>query len=217
MKNKPKRTRNSNPPKVCTLEGCDSTHYAKGYCRKHWTLFNRNGIPVYKKTIIEICSVNGCKEEITGISRFGMCKFHVARKHDGIDINRPKGNSGELNHMWKGGVAQYPNHYEMKKNRKIVLEEANFICKYCGGKADRIHHIDLSKDNHCIENLAPSCSKCNSSMRPHKNSTSKYLRLYGAGTQDIATWLDRSAGYVSLLHKKGKLSRKINEFFTLTY
>jgi len=202
--------------KKCSYRGCENQHYAKGYCHKHYELNRRNGRP-YKKGISKKkskCSVNNCRK-IAIIN--GFCKLHYDRTRNGKDINRPKGNSGELNHMWKGGVADYPNHHELKKNRLIVLEKANFICQYCGRKADRVHHRDLSRDNHSIKNLTPSCARCNSNMRRSKTNTSKYVKIYGARAQDIATWLDYSPGNVSRLHKEGKLANKINAFFTLPY
>ena len=215
MKNKTKRTRNNNPPETCTIDGCALKYYAKGYCHPHYELNRRNGAPVLKHTILTKCPVDGCGKTIP-ITR-KMCKFHTIRKYNGTELDRPKGNYGELNHRWNGGVAEYPNHYLMKKNRKIVLKEANYICRYCSKKADRVHHVDLSKDNHSIENLAPSCAKCNSNMRRSKNNTSKYIKEYGARAQDIATWLDYSTGNISRLHKDGKLESKISDFFTLTY
>jgi len=55
---------------------------------------------------------------------------------------------------------EYPNHYTLKKNRLIVLDEANKKCAKCGGKATIAHHKDLSKSNHNLDNLEPLCNKC---------------------------------------------------------
>ena len=63
-----------------------------------------------------------------------------------------------------GKVFQYENHYEMKKNRLKVLEEADRVCQHCGGTATVVHHIDNSTSNHSPENLMPLCQKCHSRL-----------------------------------------------------
>ncbi len=75
------------------------------------------------------------------------------------------------------GKSEYPNHHLMKKLRKEVLEEANYICGKCGDEADRIHHRDFDKSNQTKENYMPCCHRCN--MRFHPNRTSKYKKTYG--------------------------------------
>jgi len=70
------------------------------------------------------------------------------------------GPKGKNNINWKGGVAEYPDHYEMKKLRLEVLEEANYTCGICGGKATEIHHIDKTKTNHVKENFLAVCRRC---------------------------------------------------------
>jgi len=71
---------------------------------------------------------------------------------------------GAKNPMWKGGIAEYPNHGELKKNRLVVLNKANHICQVCRGIATEVHHIDKTKTNHKKENLLPVCHKCNCSF-----------------------------------------------------
>lgn len=73
---------------------------------------------------------------------------------------------------------EYPNHYQMKKNRLKVLRDANYICQKCGGKAIEIHHLDKTKTNHSKENLMAVCHKCNMSFHRDKiGRPSKYHRL----------------------------------------
>lgn len=44
-----KRTRNNKPPAICTVEGCNGAHVAKGWCRKHYLRNYHHGNP--KKTL----------------------------------------------------------------------------------------------------------------------------------------------------------------------
>ncbi len=94
---------------------------------------------------------------------------------------------GEKNPNWKGGIAEYENHCEMKKVRLLKLKEAGGKCEVCSEVAAKVHHIDGSKTNHNMENLAVLCNKCHGIMhtgRPFK--TSKYIREYGMTIQEIA-------------------------------
>jgi hypothetical protein len=96
---------------------------------------------------------------------------------------------GEKNCNWKGGLAYYPNHSEMKRVRKEVLKEANNICQFCGGFTNRIHHKDLSKDNHSKTNLVACCQKCNQlpeHRKPKKLCTSKYKRIFGCTLDELS-------------------------------
>jgi len=62
----------------------------------------------------------------------------------------------------------------MKKNRLKVLEESNFTCKYCGGKATEVHHKDGSKSNHEPENLVPVCHKCHMKLHWPKDKKPRW-------------------------------------------
>ena len=194
------------PKNPCGATGCNKPYYAKGYCRNHYILFKRRGTTLKRSDEIRYCVVPGCIEKTTLLTN--LCKFHGIRKNNGKSLTRPKGNSGELNHMWNGGIFDYPNHYEMKKNRIVVLENANYICHFCGGKADRIHHKDLSKDNHSTDNLLPSCAKCNQIHRAD-TKTSKFIRLYGVTLKELSKVLSISQPTIYKLHKDNKLSSEI--------
>ena len=161
----------------CLVEGCERLSYAKGYCRKHHTLFLRRGEIKYSNSYGRKCVVDSCQEEAT--PRTNYCKFHSERKRNGTPLDLPLGTTlrGERNPRWNGGTSHYPNHYLMKKVRLEVLKEANYICWNCGKPADRIHHLDKSTDNHSKENLRASCAKCN--MKFQKPHQSKFKKLYG--------------------------------------
>jgi 5-methylcytosine-specific restriction endonuclease McrA len=53
---------------------------------------------------------------------------------------------------------------EYKRNRKIVLDAANWTCHYCSNPATTADHIvPVSKGGgHEVSNLLPACVKCNS-------------------------------------------------------
>lgn len=54
----------------------------------------------------------------------------------------------------------YTTSDEFRKARLEKLNQANWICEDCGDKATDAHHIDLSKDNHAVNNLKALCHTC---------------------------------------------------------
>jgi hypothetical protein len=168
----------------CSVNECDNFQYAKGFCRSHYANFIRKGNPLPRE-IMRDCKVIGCK---TKAHVKGYCHKHYQRIKKGIPLDIPNyaSNRGSGNHLWKGGIADYPNHYEMKKMRLRVLEEAGYKCEFCGEPAKQIHHRDFSKNNHARENLAAACQRCNSRMRdPSKKQKSKYRELYGYTLKEL--------------------------------
>ena len=117
------------------------------------------------------CLVPGCHENVIA---HGLCMFHYIRKRRGKDLTAPRndGHRGARNTHWNGGTSEYPNHHEMKKVRKVVLAEANYLCP-CGAKATDVHHKDCSKSNHRKDNLVAYCRKCH--LREHKRLRSLSL------------------------------------------
>lgn len=129
------------------------------------------------------CSVEGCVKPYYGI---GYCQPHYRRYKVGIPFDAEPYETlrGEGNPRWAGGTSEYPNHSQMKKNRLEVLKEASYICHFCGKYANKIHHKDLSKDNHSKKNIVPCCNQCNSSIR-HKPNTSKYKRSFSYSHKEL--------------------------------
>ena len=93
---------------------------------------------------------------------------------------------GSDNFMWKGGIAEYPNHYEMKQNRLKKLQQTKSRCEICGNRANTIHHKDGSHTNHSLKNLIVLCHKCHRIVDVPKGGyhrTSKFIRKYGTKCQ----------------------------------
>lgn len=65
---------------TCSIDGCDKSHVARGFCHAHYVAARRRGeldtLPVTKR-----CSVDGC--EIPHKAR-GLCYLHVRRKDSGL-------------------------------------------------------------------------------------------------------------------------------------
>jgi len=118
---------------------------------------------------------------------------------------------GENNPKWKGGVAEYPNHAEFKRMRLLVLKKSKGRCELCGERANIVHHIDGSKDNHSLNNLIALCSSCHRAIHAEDNGTenwkrtSKYIRKYGMSLRQMSEKYGGSPAFYSILEKKGQL------------
>jgi len=67
---------------------------------------------------------------------------------------------GKENHNWRGGIANYPQYYIMRKVRLEKLQEQNYKCELCGKPTKEIHHKDLSRTNHHKDNMVVVCHSC---------------------------------------------------------
>ncbi len=170
--------------KICMIENCNKKHYGKGYCQFHYQRSYHKrpfNLPFHYK-------VEGW--------------FQRGRK-TGFTSGESK---GEKNVNWKGGISEYPNHYQMKQIRKQRLIEENYICQICQGKANQIHHVDKTKTNHDPNNFMVLCQKCHiSNFHRQKRQTSKFIRLYGKTINDLAINLNFSSTWIFHLHKKDLL------------
>ncbi|HDP36993.1 MAG TPA: HNH endonuclease [Candidatus Atribacteria bacterium] len=118
---------------------------------------------------------------------------------------------GENNVNWKGGIAKYPNHYLMKKNRLIKLQQTKGKCEICNKQAYEIHHKDGTKENHLLSNLIVLCKRCHSLLHTgRKNKTSKFKRLYGMTIDELATKTGYKPGTIYRWHKQNRLAEFIN-------
>ncbi len=105
----------------------------------------------------------------------------------------------------------YPDHYQFKQNSLIALDKANHECILCHAPVKIVHHLDLSKDNHELENLVPLCSKCHSYVhRRGAKKTSKYIREYGYTLKQLGLIMGRPKEglYSSMKTDEGKQAVK---------
>ncbi|MGF2716908.1 hypothetical protein ACQUY5_32945, partial [Bacillus cereus] len=58
--------------RLCSVEGCEGEHEAKGYCKKHYASYKRSLEPKKPKKV-KRCSVEGCEEKHEGK---GYCRKH---------------------------------------------------------------------------------------------------------------------------------------------
>jgi len=116
---------------------------------------------------------------------------------------------GKDNINWKGGIAEYANHAQMKHVRKQKLESVHWVCELCGGKATEIHHKDGRKSNHDITNLIATCHKCHMS-KLHKTMKRRPALLYhGKTIKELITLTDLSYTTIYKFIKNKKQSKLV--------
>lgn len=60
----------------CSVRGCRSTHYGRGYCRPHWARWRRTGDPLGRRRPARRCVLPGCNRPHHGR---GYCRTHWSR------------------------------------------------------------------------------------------------------------------------------------------
>jgi hypothetical protein len=141
----------------CIEINCNNDYYAKGYCSKHYRHYK------YPAKFNRKCIVDGCNIIVRSESKY--CKGHKKRHLAGktLDLSvKLKGGAGlgERNGRWSGGNSEYKNHSLFKRQRLARLKQESCKCEHCGKKANYVHHLDGSKDNHELSNLRVVCAKC---------------------------------------------------------
>ena len=105
----------------------------------------------------------------------------------------------------------YPKHYEMKLARLEKIKQTQGKCEVCGGPAKSIHHIDFTKNNHKIENLAVLCYHCHNLLHSKNcpcsgiKRTTKMLEIYGHSITEMAEIFNVPPTRIYGWHKQGKL------------
>lgn len=62
--------------KACSVDGCESTAIARGWCHKHYAKWQRHGDPEWSRPVKTTCSQEGCTRWTVGR---GLCEAHYSQ------------------------------------------------------------------------------------------------------------------------------------------
>lgn len=197
----------------CSEKDCTREHYAKGLCRHHYATVLRiskidpeNSIKFGKQ-----CLIDGCNTMIKKSSHIDYCSNHERIKNKHLIGKEIK---GENHWSWRGGVADYENHTEMKRSRILKFKQTNGRCEDCNKEAKVIHHLDKSKNNHALDNLKALCNKCHGKY--HKGDRGRKPKYGNFTLKQASLEIGCSVNTLRNYLKDGKESidyqEKINKF-----
>lgn len=64
-------------PKICSVDGCDNAHNARGFCPMHYQRWKNHGSPLWEPPVKPTtCSVDGC---LKASAKRGYCNMHYIR------------------------------------------------------------------------------------------------------------------------------------------
>lgn len=133
----------------CTI--CDSKHYARGYCRKHY-----NNLMAGRQIDPKICSHENCHRRVLVYIEHQLCSEHYTKWYRAKNTKRILPVGG----LW--GYAKYTKVRTLKKS----------YCEKCfKGGSLVAHHIDHNKRNHDEKNILTMCYSCH--LRHHKSKKIK--------------------------------------------
>jgi len=173
---------------VCTVEGCDRSHKARGYCQTHYMMWMRGSpiapIKVRERNKPECCIEEDCTEPVKSK---GLCKMHYQRLlRYGHTRYKDRKKAPKIciipncdNHLYAKELCH--SHYAKKRSwQKMgidvfdylrMYDEQNGVCKICGRPETTTNGLsgktkDLAID-HCHETNAIRgllCSSCNRAL-----------------------------------------------------
>jgi hypothetical protein len=79
-----------NGTRICIIDGCESRHYSKGYCVKHYQRVRTHGDPYKEPTRLPVtpCIIDGCEKPALTLNRT-LCTTHYSRHKKGMDLHAP--------------------------------------------------------------------------------------------------------------------------------
>jgi len=185
--------------RICIVKDCRLKYYGKGYCHKHYHNYKRCGNPLGKKNGKLLGKFIKCFNCGKKIYRY----LHQFKKYKKFFCSYKCSVHKKNNPNWRGGTAEYPNHYLMKKQRLIILMN-NHECEICGKPATEIHHKNGNKADHRLSNLVAICHKCNLGIRFRPNNTPFYQK-YKMSSYQMAKRLNISYSILYRLRKQNVL------------
>lgn len=136
---------------ICSVEGCNRKHEAKGLCSGHYNRFRKTGsikenVPLIRHK--KLCTFSGCDPKHYAK---GLCGFHwqLVRKGEELRNERHKASNGT-------GYIDLEDYRNIGMNGKNKLEHHLIMEQILGRplfKDENVHHINGMRSDDRPENL----------------------------------------------------------------
>jgi hypothetical protein len=135
--------------KICSVEGCNKKHEAKGYCTMHYQRLLRHGDPLYvknNKSLLNTCKIEGC--ENTNIASNELCWKHYQRflKYGNPHEIKTMENKGIIcsvescdKEAYAKGFCDYHYHKSLKLGDPTIKTRVKTKGKFCKVKECNIN------------------------------------------------------------------------------
>lgn len=165
---------------LCTVDGCDRPLMCRGVCNAHYREQRRRGTFARKRG--PVCSVDGCDRPHKG---HGLCNMHYQRFRTKGSAGPAERLIAPHGSVWFGrtyAVVSRPEHPLATRNGQVYLHRVRLYDAIGGGEhpcwdcgrlvswdltypmdemALVVDHIDRDPANNDVDNLRPSCQRCN--------------------------------------------------------
>lgn len=146
------------PTRICSINGCEKPHLARGMCSMHYTRVRNHGDPhkMLRSPNVGLCEVDGCGQPMR---KRQWCATHYAQW-------KSTGETKLLSHKWgEGGYDSV--HQQLRHKRGSAAEHT---CVDCGGPAyewsysgscpDELRDDRGVKFSRDLSRYAPRCIRC---------------------------------------------------------